>query len=73
MRIVSAWKQTFQRKQHQNKINKTSLHLLTVSHYIDHDDNDTDAADAAAPDSATNDVADDTIDNSCFSSRCRWS
>lgn len=57
----------------ENKINKTSLHLLTVSHYIDHDDNDTDAADAAAPDSATNDVADDTIDNSCFSSRCRWS
>lgn len=57
----------------ENKINKTSLHLLTVSHYIDPDDNDTDAADAAAPDSATNDVADDTIDNSCFSSRCRWS
>ena len=57
----------------ENKINKTSLHLLTVSHYIDPDDNDTDAADAAAPGSATNDVADDTIDNSCFSSRFRWS
>lgn len=73
MRIVSAWKQTFQRKQHLRiKLTKQAS-TFSVSHYIDPDDNDTDAADAAAPDSATNDVADDTIDNSCFSSRCRWS
>ena len=58
----------------ENQINKISLHLLTVSHYFDPIDNDSDATDADA-DNTTNVVSDDTIDASWFPSRCccSWS
>lgn len=49
------------------KNNKRSIHLLTVSHYVDPDDNDTDVVDAGH-DNITSDVPDDAVDNSCFSS-----
>ena len=44
----------------ENNSNKMSLHLLTVSHHIDPNDNNPEAVDAY-PDISTNDVPDDNL------------